>query len=149
MFTSARNHWVLCLQTESNNLRILSSLENTTEEEDTAEYSCRSSEDCVLLSDETQPSLPFSFRCEAGHCVATTRWRHLEVEQVEEVEEATEQAEGVEVEKEVEEVEEVEVEEGFYLVPEEWKVDTGIPQCGHHHHHSLRVTFKRSPRFWR
>ena len=124
MFTSARNHWVLCLQTESNNLRILSSLENTTEEEDTAEYSCRSSEDCVLLSDETQPSLPFSFRCEAGHCVATTRWRHLEVE-------------------------EVEVEEGFYLVPEEWKVDTGIPQCGHHHHHSLRVTFKRSPRFWR
>ena len=146
MFTSARNHWVLCLQTESNNLRILSSLENTTEEEDTAEYSCRSSEDCVLLSDETQPSLPFSFRCEAGHCVATTRWRHLEVEQVEEVEEVTEQAEVVEVEMEVEEVE---VEEGFYLVPEEWKADTGIPRCGHHHYHSLRVTFKRSPRFWR
>ena len=146
MFTSARNHWVLCLQTESNNLRILSSLENTTEEEDTAEYSCRSSEDCFLLSDETQPSLPFSFRCEAGHCVATTRWRHLEVEQVEEVEEVTEQAEVVEVEMEVEEVE---VEEGFYLVPEEWKADNGIPQCGHHHHHSLKVTFKRSPRFWR
>ena len=52
------------------------------------------------------------------------------------------------MEVEVEEVE-VEVEEGFYLVPEEWKADTGIPQCGHHHHHPLRVTFKRSPRFWR
>ena len=116
VFTSATNHWVLCLQTETNTLRILSSLENT-------EYSCRSSEDCVLLSGETEPSIPFSFQCKAGVCVALSRWRQLEVEEEEE--------------------------EGSYLVPEEWKADSGIPRCGYHHHHPLTVTFKRSPRFWR
>ena len=119
MFTSARDQWVLCLQTESNTLRLLS--RNTTREENT-EYSCRSSEDCVLLSGETEPSIPFSFQCQAGLCVATTRWRQLE--------------------------EEEEGEEGSYLVPEAWEANTGIPRCGDHHNHPLTLTFKRSPRFW-
>ena len=120
MFTSARNHWVLCLHTETNTLRILSKLENITRGQD-SEYTCRSSEDCLLLSDETQPSIPFSFHCQAGFCVALTRWRQLE---------------------------EVKAEDSS-LVPEQWEADTGIPRCGHHHQHSLTLTFKRSPRFWR
>ena len=46
---------------------------------------------------------------------------------------------------EVEEEEDV----GSSLVPEEWEADSGIPRCGHHHHHPLTLTFQRSPRFWR
>ena len=120
-FSSAKNHWVLCLQTESNTLRILSSLENTTLED--TEYSCRSSEDCLLLSGQNEPSIPFSFQCKAGLCVAVTRWRQLEVKGEEDV--------------------------GSSLVPEEWEADSGIPRCGHQHHHPLTLTFQRSPRFWR
>ena len=94
VFTSDRARWVLCRDSD-NTTRVRGEPSGRR----LLEYSCRSSDDCELLSDDL-PLPPLRLQCLAGHC----RPQH--------------------------------------------QTDLQLPNCGQNDN-SLRVYFKRTPRFYR